>query len=438
MKVLGKTLITSAIAALAPMLLGASAQTAATNKPTVATMLGASSYSNILSPVDFRSKDINLTKGRPIAEGISIGSSKLKDFSPASANAATGAKLDLSKVRLSELKFLKETPLKSVVDANPAIAKLKAAEVGWILHGRGFANERGNKTLGELAGTDVGQKPLPDSVLKGTSIGQFGDIANTPYSNYTQAATQPIANFLGAADIPLNKLSSSSSAGAGKVIDRITVDRIATREFATAVDPRISSGSNKEPHAPCKESANNCNVLEIRGQTKGVTGSLWIVNQKLTGGSGMVGEAATAAGIREYAGYEIPGTDFKIVAIADDARAGTAQLRLDMRTSSLLGSTPYFIPVSTITVSEKHGAVPFPVEVSPIASIANPSTAPTTAAAAVLTNNSQPTSESGTKLPTVDSQADNPNIQADKNIQNGNIGRAVKTNAINPAIGGLL
>jgi hypothetical protein len=431
MKVLSKPLIT-AIAALAPMLLGASAQTAATNKQTLATMLGDSSYSSILAPVDFRSKDINLTKGRPIAEGISIGSSKLKNFSPASANTATGAKLDLSKVRLSELKFLEETPLKSVVDANPAIAKLRAAEVGW--------NELGNKTLGELAGTDVGQKPLPDSVLKSTSIGQFGDIANTPYANYTQAATQPIANFLGAADIPLNKLSSSSSvAGTGKIINQITVDRIATREFATAIDPRISSGSNKEHHAPCKESANNCNVLEIRGQTKGVTGSLWMVNQKLTGGSGMVGEAATAAGIREYAGYEIPGTDFKIVAISSNARSGTAQLRIDMRTNSLLGSTPYFIPVSPITVSEKNGQIAIPVEVTPVAStIANPSNAPTTAAAAVLTNNSQPTIESGTKLPTVDSQADNPNIQADKNIQNGNIGRAVKTNAINPAIGGLL
>jgi hypothetical protein len=426
MKVLGKTLI-AAIAIIAPISLGATAQTAKTN-PTPETMLSSTSYAQILSPVDFQSEDINLTKGRSIAEGIPIGSSTLKDFSPASAIAAAGINLDLSKVRLSELKFLQQISLESVVAANPTIANLTAASVGWV--------GQGDRTLGQLAASSAGQNSLPKSVLENTSIGQFGEIASTAYSKYTEAANQPIVNFLGAADIPLSKLGSSfGAAGTGKVINQITVDRINSREIAAGINPRISSGSNKEPHAPCAQAANNCNALEIRGQTTGVTGSLWMVNQKLKGGSGLAGEIATAAGIREYAGYEIPGTDFKIVAISDDARSGTAQLRLDMRTNSLSGSTPYFIPVLPITVSEKNGKLAFPVEILPVAArVVNPDTAVNTAA--TPTGNSQPNTKLATNvptnLPTADPEIDN------VNLHNGNIGRAVKTNAINPAIGGLL
>lgn len=464
---------------IAPVSLGATAETIPTN-PTLETMVSSTSYANILSPVDFKAQDINLTKGRPIAEGIPIGATKLKDFSPTTAIAATGSNLDLSKVQLSELKFLKETPLKSVVAANPSIATLPAKTLGWV--------EGGDKTLGELATSNLGQNPLPESVLKSTSIGQFGDIANTPYSSYTEAAKQPIANFLGTANIPLSKLTTiSSTASTGKVVEQITVDRINSKEIASGINARISSGSNKEPHAPCTQAANNCNVLEIRGQTKGVIGSLWMVDQKLKGGSGLVGEMATAAGIREYAGYEIPGTDFKVVAISDDARTGTAQLRLDMRISSMFGSTPFFLPVLPMTVSEKKGRVALPVEVIPVAStMAKSGTASTTP-----TDNSQPNTESATTVPTA--QTDRPNdrnnsqpssgsatnvlvtptttnsppitgsatnvlttattgnpqpntklvtkgtAQVDNpNNQNGNVGRAVKTNAINPAIGGLL
>jgi hypothetical protein len=434
MKVFSKILIT-AITIVAPIEIVATAQTAA-NNPTLETMVSSTSYSNILSPVDFKSQDINLTKGRPIAEGIPIGETKLKDFSPATAIAATGNNLDLSKVRLSELKFLKQTSLKSLVAAIPAIATLQAKDLGWV--------DGGDKTLGELATSSLGQNPLPESVLKGNSIAQFGDIANIPYSSYPEAIKQPIANFLGAAAIPLSKLINiSSTAGTGKVVEQVTVDRINTNEIASGINDRISSGSNKEPHAPCTQAANNCNVLEIRGQTKGVTGSLWMVNQKLKGGSGLVGEMATAAEIREYAGYEIPGTDFKIVAIADDARAGTAQLRLDMRISSLSGSTPYFLPVLPMTVSERNGRVALPVQVTPVAATtAKSGTAPTTGKLPPSTESTinlptEPTNgdsqfSNGSAIELSTAQTDNPNMHK------GNIGRAVKTNAINPAIGGLL
>jgi hypothetical protein len=459
MKVSSKVLIT-AIAIVAPISLGATAETITTN-PTLETMVSSTSYSNILSPADFKSQDINLTKGRPIAEGIPIGATKLKDFSPATAIAATGSNLDLSTVQLSELKFLKETPLKSVVAANPSIATLPAKTLGWV--------DGGDKTLGELATSNLGQNPLPESVLKSTSIGQFGDIANTPYSSYTEAAKQPIANFLGAGNIPLSKLTNiASTASAGKVIEQITVDRINTKEIASGINARISSGSNKEPHAPCTQAANNCNVLEIRGQTKGVIGSLWMIDQKLKGGSGLIGEMATAAGIREYAGYEIPGTDFKVVAISDDARAGTAQLRLDMRISSMFGSTPFFLPVLPMTVSEQKGQVALPVEITPVASTmaksgtaSNPTTPtqPSTGSATTVPtaqtdnpnnqNNSQPSTGSATNVlatpttgnsqPNTKSVTNVPTARTDNlNNQNGNIGRAVKTNAINPAVGGLL
>jgi hypothetical protein len=186
--------------------------------------LANTSYDSILSPQNFQFKDanVNLIKGRPLAEGILIDSTKLKDFSPSSAIAAivsgdptrAESKLDLSKVALSELKFLKQTSLKSVVDANPAIANLTGSEIGWVA--------QGEKTLLQLAASPLGQKPLPEEVLNTTSIGQFGDIANTPYSKYTDAGKQPIANFLGAANIPLNKISSISNAvGVGKVINQI-------------------------------------------------------------------------------------------------------------------------------------------------------------------------------------------------------------------------
>jgi hypothetical protein len=430
MKVLIK-ILTTAIFIVAPISIlqgrgiananSTTTQTATTNS-TLETMVSSTSYSNILSPVDFKFQDINLTKGRPIAESIPLGETKLKDFSPATAIAATGSNLDLSKVQLSELKFLKQTSLKSVVAANPAIATLPAKDLGWI--------DGGDKTLGELATSSLGQNPLPESVLKATSIGQFGDIANTPYSSYAEATKQPIGNFLGAANIPLSKLTNiSSTASAGKMVEQITVDRINSKEIAAGINSRISSGSNKQPHAPCTQAANNCNVLEIRGQTKGVTGSLWMVDQKLKGGSGLVGEMATATGIREYAGYEIPGTDFKIVAISDDARAGTAQLRLDMRISSMFGSTPYFLSVLPMTVSEQKGQVVFPVEVAPVTSTMAKSSG-TASNTTTSTGNLQPSTGSVTSTPTA--QTDN------SNIQNGNIGRAVKTNAINPAVGGLL
>jgi hypothetical protein len=440
MKVFSTILIT-AITIVAPSEIVATAQTAATN-PTLETMVSSTSYSNILSPVDFKFQDINLIKGRPIAESIPLGDTKLKDFSPATAIAATGSNLDLSKVQLSELKFLKQTSLKSVVAANPAIATLQAKNLGWV-DGR-------DKTLGELATSSLGQNPLPESVLTATSIGQFGDIANTPYSSYAEATKQPIANFLGAADIPLSKLTNiSSTASAGKAVEQITVDRINSKEIAAGINSRISSGSNKQPHAPCTQAANNCNVLEIRGQTKGVTGSLWMVGQKLKGGSGLVGEMATAAGIREYAGYEIPGTDFKIVAISDDARAGKAQLRLDMRISSMFGSTPYFLSVLPMTVSEQKGQVVFPVEVAPVTSTTAKSSG-TAANTTTPTGNSPPSTElvtntptgstTGNSQPSTESVTNTPTAPTtgNSNIQNGNIGRAVKTNAINPAVGGLL
>jgi hypothetical protein len=441
MQVFGKTFIT-AIVLLAPLAIlqgrgfanGATASTPGVGLPDPnLELLGSRSYSSILSPQNFQAKDIHLVKNRPIAEGMPIGATALKDLSPESAIAAAGVRVDLNTLPLSELKFLKQTSLESVVAANPDIANLTARSVGWV--------ERGDNTLGSLASLDAGKQPLPDSVLTSATIGRFGKIAQTPYSKYAEAATQPVANFLGAGDIPLSKLSSISSvAGVGTVIDRIKLDRVATREFATGIASRISSGSNKQPHAPCTEAANNCNTLEIQGRSKGVAGSLWMVNQKLQGGSGLVGSMATAAGIREYAGYEIPGTDFKLVALSADARTGTARLRLDMRVNSTFGSTPFFLPLMSLTVSEKQRDVPFPVAVVPVTSTMAKSNAVGSSSVPIGSSNSQPVSNSlGEQSPATNvSQPTTVELPIDNaNVRNGNIGQAVKTNAINPAIGGL-
>jgi hypothetical protein len=391
-------------------------------------LLDDKTYDSIRSPQDYTLTldrgNINLKKDQSIAQGISLSAAgKLQEFSPATALAAAGTKLDLNNVRLGELKFLKQTSLKSLLAANPALNSIVAESIGW--------SRQGQKTLAQIATTDLGNSPLPDTVLNANSIGQFGDIANTPYAKYPTALNQPVANFLGAASVPLSKLTTISTApSSGKIIAQIRVDRINTQELAAGIDRRISSGSNREPHAPCTH-ARNCSVLEIDGQTKGVTGSLWMVGQRLKGGTGTVGELATAAGIREYAGYEVPGTDLKVVALSSDARKGTAQLGLDLRTSSMLGSTPFFIPVLRWTVSERDGKVALPVEVSPIAPTKANSIETTSLATPSTSKQIDSNSNLESRVPIIDDR-DN------ANVRNGNIGRAVKTNAINPAVGGLM
>jgi hypothetical protein len=89
----------------------------------------------------------------------------------------------------------------------------------------------------------------------------------------------------------------------------------------------------------------------------------------------------------------------------------------------------------------------FPVEVAPVTSTMAKSSG--TASNTTTTGNSQPSTESVTNTPTAPTTGNSqPSIGSvtntltaptgNSNIQNGNIGRAVKTNAINPAIGGLL
>jgi hypothetical protein len=391
-------------------------------------LLDDKTYNSIRSPQDYTSAtdrgNINLKKGQSIAQGISLSAAgKLQNFSPTTALAAAGQKLDLDRVRLGELKFLNQTSLKSVLTANPALNSVVAESVGW-------SGQR-QKTLAQIATTDLGDSPLPDTVLNANSIGQFGDIANTPYSKYPTALNQPVANFLGTDSIPLSKLTNISTApSSGKTIARIRVDRINTQELAAGIGHRISSGSNREPHAPCTQ-ARNCSVLEIDGQAKGVTGSLWMVGQRLKGGTGTMGELATAAGIREYAGYELPGTELKLVALSSDARKGTANLGLDLRTSSMLGSTPFFIPVLRWTIGERDGKVPLLVEVAPVASTKANSIETTSLATPSTSKQIDSNSNLESRVPIIDDR-DN------ANVRNGNIGRAVKTNAINPAVGGLM
>jgi hypothetical protein len=391
-------------------------------------------YGNITSPQDFNSGqeagNIVLKKGVALADTLPLSAvAKLKEFSPANALAASGVDLDLSKVQLGELKFLKEASLESVVKANPAIANLTAESVGWP--------EEAGKTLGQLAASGIGKSPLPETVLKSNSISQFGDIANTPYSQYTDVANQPISNFMGVADVPLSKLNSIATApGAGKVIAQIKMDRVNTKETAKGINHRITSGSNKEPHAPCTKEQNNCSALEINGGMKipGVVGSMWMVNQQLKGGTGLTGEFATAAGIREYAGYEIPGTDFKVVAIDSDARKGTAQIRLDMKINTMAGSTPYFLPLLPITVSEENGDIILPVEIAPVATtMANPTNGSSTPTASI--NKTIPTEPTQVATPAV---VTNTYDAYENNIKKGNIGPAAKTDAPNPSIEGVL
>ncbi|MFA9202003.1 MAG: hypothetical protein ACEQSC_00430, partial [Candidatus Nanopelagicaceae bacterium] len=168
-------------------------------------LLGDTSYDRILAPQDFKAEGTNLIKGQPVANGLPLSmAGKLKDFSPAAASIAIGEKLDLN-APIAEIKALKELSLNSVVAANPEIANWKASAVNWV--------EQGEKTLGELATSALGKLPLPDAVLNSNSIGNFGNIANTPYSQYLGAEKLTIDKFSDLAKVPLSKLISSVSSG---------------------------------------------------------------------------------------------------------------------------------------------------------------------------------------------------------------------------------
>jgi hypothetical protein len=134
----------------------------------------------------------------------------------------------------------------------------------------------------------------------------------------------------------------------------------------------------------------------------------------------------------------IPGTDFAVSVESLNAKQGSAQIQLNMRFSYAFGlRTSYFMPVPlTLTVTEKSKTTLMPLE------IPQPSSTATNLTSVIAGTPAKPaeiaTSPLAEVVPTISKNlAPQPDTSpVATNIAAGNIGLAVKTNAINPAIGG--
>ncbi|WP_146131579.1 hypothetical protein [Merismopedia glauca] len=324
-------------------------------------------------------------KGDKLAEVFPIGLLKLmggNDYTPATAAQSLGLKLpDLLEGKLGNLKFLQDLPLKDVLAANPQLKNIQANSIpGWF--------GVGNQTLGQLALTPVfGSKPIPTTVLNAVKIKQFPGIVKTPYLKYLNAGSLPVGSFFGLADIGFDKLFNfdvSTPTG----LQLVKLDKIGTLEANIGKISRdnVSSGSNKEPYAPCEGgqaqsgSSNTCDYVEFQSvlfpniRDNRLNGTKSIIGQQLKGGEGLLGEVMTAAGVREPAGYSVPyigmrkcGSKWSVG--EPDARNGTVNqylnFRICYRTIFGFQASPYFIPIPIGSASEKENTQFLPMKVEP-------------------------------------------------------------------------
>jgi hypothetical protein len=396
----------------------------------LADMLAGKTYGNILAPQDYKitspTGDINLTKGQPIANGVPLSAAAaFKDLSPTTAMQAAGISMDLNMVQANELKFLRETPLQDLLTADPTLAKIKGEAIGWT--------EQGSKTLAEIAKTDAGKLPLPEAVLKSASIGQFGNIANTPYSKIPGAEQLTINKFMGLSDIPLNKTIPANLPTTGSNIHLVRIDKIRTQEKADGVNSKIVTGSDQRPKAQWT-SQTPVDIVELRDAVVNDKSNLVNGAVMVVGSSQMIPGGNIPCPLQPTA-LAIPGTDFAVSVESLNAKQGSAQIQLNMRFSYAFGlRTSYFMPVPlTLTVTEKSKTTLMPLEIPQPSSIAT---------SKAITNDFQ-TAAIATRplaevVPTIGKNlAPQPDTSpVATNIAAGNIGLAVKTNAINPAIGG--
>jgi hypothetical protein len=399
-------------------------------------LLSGKTYGNITAPEDYSYADgnISLKKGQPIAEGIPLSASKLKDFSPVTALQAAGVNLDLSKVQLGEMKFLAKVSVKDLVNVDSTLKNITAESIGWL--------EQGGKTLSEIATSALGKSPLPESVLKSNSIASFGNIANIPYGNFPGVDKLPITSFLGLGEIPIAKTIPANipAANMSSGIHMVQIDKVRTQEQGAGVNPWIVTGSDPRRKAPWT-SAQPVNVVEIRDSL--ITNKSNLVNGALMvdGSSQMIAGGNVPSPFQPTA-LAIPGTNFAVSIHDINAKKGSARVQLNMRLEyPFMRYTSYFIPIPvTFTVTEQSKTTfPFPVE------IPQPSPAVATNIPSVVSKSSEPEAQAQSVAAKADvvsplksvvpAPASDPVAIS---TTNGNIGIAVKTNAINPSteIGG--
>jgi hypothetical protein len=396
-------------------------------------LLAGKTYGNILAPENYGFEsptgNISLIKGMPIADGIPLGVvAAFKDLTPSSALKAAGVTIDLNAVQAGDLEFLKEISIKDLVLADPSLKSIKAEAIGWV--------EQGSKTLGDIAKTNLGDKFLPEAVLKSTSIGQLGDIANVAYGKYPKAANLSIKKFMGLADIPIAKnLGTAVSQALPPGVHLIKIDKVRTQEKGAGVNPKIVTGSDQRPKAQWTSSA-PVDVVEIRDSVIGDENNM-VNGALMVDGSSQMIPGGNVPSPLQPAALAIPGTNLALSVHSLNAKNGSARVQLNMRLEYAFGlKTSYFIPIPiSFTATERSKTtLLFPLEIQQPSSIAANNILPVSlnllpqeAPATQASDASKPESASPETSSAIDPVA--------ANIANGNIGVAVKTNAFNPATG---
>jgi hypothetical protein len=392
-------------------------------------LLEGKTYGNILSTQDYRYSssigEIKLIKGTPIANGIPLAAvSPFKDFTPATALKLAGVEVDPKDVLSSELKILTEISLRDLLAIDPTLRDIKAEMLGWV--------DQGGKSLGDIAKTALGNNPIPETVLKATNLGQLGNIANIPYGKFPGADKLAIGKFLGLPNIPIAKSITATlpTTSLPSGIHMVRIDKVRTQEKGDGVNPKIVTGSDQRPKAQWT-STDPVSVVEIRDSL--ITSKNNLVNGALMvdGSSQMIPGGNVPCPLQPTA-LAIPGTPLAVSVHDLNAQKGTARMQLNMRLEFMFGlRTSYFIPIpinATLTEKSKTTFL-FPLEI-PQPSSVTASRVPTQAGVATLAD--------PTKLAIQSQSVPVLNIVNNPvavNIANGNIGVAVKTNAINPASG---
>lgn len=423
-KRIAQVLPTVLLALVAPLTSAAIEQQPTATSQSIEQLLGDTSYDRILAPQDFKAEGTNLIKGQPIASGLPLSmAGKLKDFSPAAAIATVGKKLDLN-APIAEIKALKELSLNSLVEANPEIANLKASAVNWA--------EQGEKTLGELATSDLGKLPLPDAVLNSNSIGNFGNIANTPYSQYLGAEKLTIDKFPDLAKVPLSKLITTVPSGPNIRLMRVNKILVSEKN-GSGFASKIVTGSDQRPKAQWDKSSPVSGVELVdtvfKDKSNLANGAVAVIgsSQMIPGGNIPSPNQPTA--------LPVPGTPLAISFESPNAKKGDVAVQLNMRLEFAFGlRTAYFIPIPTgIRVSEASKSTLIPMEVALPDSIDSKQTT------AIQNSSTPPFSNTAAQQP----KADDPKkVQMPSQLdmeaaKANNLGSAVK-GSTNPVTGGVM
>jgi hypothetical protein len=392
-------------------------------------------------------------KGQKFIDAFPIGLFKLmggSEFSPATAAKVLG--IDPAKLlegKLGNLKFLKNLPLKDVLGANPQLKNVLASSIpGWF--------GGGNQSLGQLAQGILGTKPIPLSVLNAAKIQDLPGIINTGYFKYPNIGSLPVADFFGLPYIGLDRLFAFKISNQVAGLQLVKFDKLATQEFNIGKNNRdnVSSGSNKEPYAPCEGdraqsgSTNTCDYIELQSvlfpeRRHPLNGTKSIIGQELKGGEGLLGEITTAAGLREPAGYLVPyiGKCGAKWSVADpDPRTGIVTQYLNFRICyrNLLGfqASPYFFQIPLGTASEKDNTQFLPMKIEP------QSQAPTSDRISQIISSSNLPNAQKNYVRAAANQllAQNPTADIDtilsKAVFQSFSGKSVKAISFNPVIGG--